>query len=214
MESGGGRGVIMFAPENGIYISNDKNITLDGAFLFAYGKDWVLQEALDQHAVLKKFCPTSVNTMRINTYRSYEDENIYIISGALRIGQKGKVVDNGHAGGGLIGINMETGELGDQVVNERGDRYTEFNGIDFANKKDKYVIPNWEHIKSFCKEVAQYNKHCRLLSLDVALTKEGLPMLIEWNVAPFSFSYWIPMYTGAIPFGDKTEEIIKYCKNR
>ena len=74
------------------------------------------------------------------------------------------------------------------------------------------MMPNWEQIKQFCKDMAFRNAHCRLIALDIAIKEDGNPVLIEWNVTPYSFSYWIPMMTGVTPFGEWTEEIIEYCR--
>lgn len=210
VDTGGGRRVMLFIPYKDRYISYEGEQELDGAYLYEYGSNWIIQEAVEQHSFMGQLCHSAVNTMRINVYRSYLDEHTYIVSTALRIGRAGKVVDNGHAGGGLVVIDIETGKLGNIVVDECGNRTQVFNGVDYA--KRNFMIPNWERIKSFCHEVARYNIHCRLISMDVALREDGSPILIEWNVAPYSFSYWIPMFTGSMPFGEKTEEIVNYCK--
>lgn len=212
IDSSSGRRVMMFYPQNNKYVTQD-NMVLDGRFLYEYGADWVLQEAVKQHPYISRFCSSSVNTIRINTYRSVEDEQVYILSAAIRIGHEGSVVDNLHAGGGFVGIDVETGEMKHEVLDQYGNRTTSLNGIDFAD--ETFTIPDWVKIKEFSRNVAALNLHCRLIALDVALKDDGNPILIEWNVTPYSFSYWIPMMTGVTPFGDKTEEIVKYCmKNR
>ena len=185
---------------------------LDGAFLLNYGSDWVLQSAVEQHASLNHLCSSCVNTIRINTYRSIKDEQVYILSAAIRIGHEGSVVDNLHAGGGFVGVDVMTGELGHEVLDQYGSRTTLLNVIGYSN--EHFSIPNWEKVVDFAKDVAHRNPHCRLIALDVAIQADGKPILIEWNVTPYSFSYWIPMMTGVTPFGDKTEEIIEYCINR
>lgn len=201
-----------FSPDKNKYVSSDGKVLLDGAFLLNYGSDWVLQSAVEQHASLNHLCSSCVNTIRINTYRSIKDEQVYILSAAIRIGHEGSVVDNLHAGGGFVGVEVMTGELGHEVLDQYGNRTTLLNGIDYSN--EHFSIPNWEKVVDFAKDVAHRNPHCRLIALDVAIQADGKPILIEWNVTPYSFSYWIPMMTGVTPFGDKTEEIIEYCINR
>ena len=150
--------------------------------------------------------------MPIISYRSVIDEQIYILSAAIRIGHEGSVVDNLHAGGGFVGIDVVTGEMQHEVLDQYGNRTSVINGIDFS--KERFSIPNWEDVIMFAKDVSGRNPHCRLIALDIAIKKNGKPVLIEWNVTPYSFSYWIPMMTGATPFGDKTEEIIEYCARK
>ncbi len=212
VDSNGGDGVAKFVPKDGKYISVKGDIELDGAFLIAFGPDWVMQQVVQQHAQMQQFCSTAVNTIRVNTYRSYKNEHIYIVSAALRVARDGSIVDNGHAGGGLVHVDLETGAMGHEVVKQCGDRMHVFNGVNFA--EHSFKIPNWDEVKVFCKDVASYNRHCRLISMDIAIQENGKPILIEWNVSPYSFSYWIPMLTGALPFGDKTEEIIEYCMGK
>lgn len=212
MDSSSGRRVLAFNPEGNKYVSSDGSTILDEHFLLSYGGDWVLQEAITQHATLNHFCSSCVNTIRVNTYRSVIDEQIYILSAAIRIGHEGSVVDNLHAGGGFVGIDVVTGEMQHEVLDQYGNRTSVLNGIDFS--KERFSIPNWEDVIMFAKDVSGRNPHCRLIALDIAIKKNGKPVLIEWNVTPYSFSYWIPMMTGATPFGDKTEEIIEYCARK
>ena len=209
LDSSSGRNIMKFVPKDNRYVSSNSDETiLDGEFLIRYGKDWVLQEALSQHQYISQFCSSSVNTMRICTYRSVKDEQVYLTAAAIRIGHQGSVVDNLHAGGGFVGIEVATGNLMHEVFDQYGNRTETLNGINF--KKGAYAIPNWEQVCDFSKRVAAANRHCRLIALDVALTEDGTPKLIEWNVTPYSFSYWIPMMIGVTPFGDKTEEIVEY----
>ena len=211
MGSSSGRNILIFEPQCNWYVSHDGKYVLNGCFLKEYGKDWVIQEVIEQHAFMSHLCSSSVNTIRVNTYRSVKDEKVYILSAAVRIGHAGSIVDNLHQGGGLVGVDVETGAMRHEVLDQYGNRTSMLNGIDFA--KENFIIPNWEEIKLFCKDIAFRNAHCRLIALDIAIREDGKPVLIEWNVTPYSFSYWIPMMTGVTPLGDKTEEIIEYCLN-
>lgn len=212
LDSSSGRRVMKFQNVGNRYVAvNDEKIVLDGAFLMHYGHDWVLQEAIKQHPVLDAFCSSSVNTIRVFTYRSVLDEQVYLTSASIRIGHQGSVVDNLHAGGGFVGIDIKTGKLMPEVLDQYGNRTDSINGINFA--QNEFTIPNWKNVIDFAKMVASHNHHCRLIALDISITQEGTPKLIEWNVSPNSFSYWIPMMIGITPFGDKTEEILDYCIN-
>lgn len=210
VDSNGGDRVMKFVPKDNKYVSANGLTILDGPFLKTFAPDWVMQRVVRQHAQMQLFCSTAVNTIRVNTYRSFVDEQIYIVSAALRVARDGSIVDNGHAGGGLVRVDLMTGELGHEVVKQCGDRMYNFNGVNYSELSFK--IPNWDKVKLFCQDVASYNHHCRLIAMDVAIQEDGMPILIEWNVSPYSFSYWIPMLTGSLPFGNKTEEIIQYCK--
>lgn len=212
INSNSGKGVMLFVRNTNRYMSSDGKQVLDGQFLQQYGMDWVLQEAITQHPYMSHFCSTSVNTIRVNTYRSATDEQVHILSAAVRIGHDGSIVDNLHQGGGLVGVDVETGALKQEVLDQYGNRTNALNGIDFS--REHFEIPKWEEIMQFCREMAFRNTHCRLIALDIAIKEDGKPVLIEWNVTPYSFSYWIPMMTGVTPFGALTEEIVEYVKSK
>lgn len=72
-----------------------------------YGKDFIIQEFLEQHESINHFCPTSVNTLRLTLYRSVKDDKCVVPSAIMRIGNMGSVVDNAHAGGCFVGIDIE-----------------------------------------------------------------------------------------------------------
>lgn len=173
-----------------------------------YGTDFVLQEAVQQHDDLSQFCSTSVNTIRVATYRSVKTEEVSVTATIMRIGKLGQCVDNAHAGGCFIGINPRNGKLKNYVCNQFGNKQKEWNGICFD--RQEYFIPCWDKILEFAKYIGEQNPHCRLLALDLTLDKNGIPKLIEYNVN--SFSYWLFMFSGQLPFGEFTDEIIEYCK--
>lgn len=213
--SNSGSNVLLFhrqPQEDGtVCFVDGKGQRLDGALLrrYPYGNSFVLQEALLQHPCLARFCSTSVNTLRLCMYRSVVDESVRMFAAAVRIGHTGSVVDNLHAGGGFVKIDVETGELGHTVYDQYGGRTTVLNDIDFA---ETFVIPEWDKVRSFAESIVRQIHHMRLISLDVSLDAEGNPRLIEFNVSEFAF--WIPMFSGQQVFGDRMEEVIEYCRKR
>jgi hypothetical protein len=180
---------------------------LSREFLLAYRDDFVLQEALQQHPYIAQFCKTSFNTIRIATYRSIADEQTYVIGSIMRIGRDGSFVDNAHAGGAIVGVDTETGEIGKYLFNQYGEKSTTCNGIDFS--VNSFQIPSWDKIVSFAQEVAQRNQRNRLLALDIGLDANGLPVLVESN--NYGFGYWLFMFSGKTVFGRFTDEIVEYC---
>ena len=192
------------------FVSGEGTV-LDGAFLrkYNYGNGFVLQEALVQHPYLSQFCATSVNTLRLCMYRSVVDESVIMFAAAIRIGHTGSIVDNLHAGGGFVKIDVQTGELGHIVYDQYGGMTGSLNGIDFSGN---YRIPEWDAVRAFAESVSRQLYHMRLLSLDVMLDQDAHPRLIEFNVKEFAF--WIPMFSGQRVFGDRIEEVIGYCRKR
>ena len=74
------------------------------------GKEFLLEEKIDQKGFLHELNPSSVNTLRMNTL-IYPDGRVEFVNVFLRTGRKGKVVDNAHSGGILWHINSLNGEI-------------------------------------------------------------------------------------------------------
>jgi hypothetical protein len=170
-------------------------------------KNFIVQETFKQSAFMSQFNPTSVNTLRIQVYRSVKDNQIHVPNIVMRIGGKGALVDNAHAGGAFIGI-MQSGKLQNFVCNQYGQKSNTFNDLDFS--KNEFVLPNFEEIVSFAKKVGQRIHHARLVALDVVLDESNNPKLLEYNIG--GFSLWLFQFTTGTAFGEWTDEIIEYVK--
>ena len=171
-----------------------------------YGSNIIIQEAVQQSDFISQFNPSSINTLRLAIYRSVSDNECHIVGAMMRIGRKGSVVDNAHAGGYYVGIHPD-GTFCHEVCNQYGERLTTFNGIDFS--KD-YRYPNWEEVTDFAKSVGKYILHHRLIALDIVIDKNEKPHLIEYNIE--GYGAWAFQYTVAGALGSYTDEIISYCK--
>lgn len=203
-DSNSGRGVEMYyKTSHNTWAHDDKTITLD--YLNSFGKDLIIQEAVEQHEYLNQFNPSSINTLRLTTYRSVKDDTIHVLGAVVRIGAKGKVIDNAHAGGSFVGVNLD-GTFCHNVVNQYGQKQTIFNGVNFERG---YYYPSWNQVIEFAKQIANAVTHHRLLALDIALDSTGTPKLIEYNL--MTFSPWFYQFTTGPAFGEFTDEIIEYC---
>lgn len=173
-----------------------------------YNSNIIIQEAVQQSDYISWFNPTSVNTLRLAIYRSVSDNKCHVTGAIMRIGGKGSVVDNAHAGGCYIGIHSD-GTFCHEVYDQYGQRSTVFNNIDFT---EDYHYPNWQEVVEFAKSVGYSVLHHRLLALDIVLDKDNKPHLIEFNIE--GFSAWLFQYTTGSAFGNYTDEILEYCKSR
>lgn len=173
-----------------------------------YGSNIIVQEAAQQSDYISQFNPSSINTLRLAIYRSVLDNKCHIVGAIMRIGGKGSVVDNAHAGGCYVGIHPD-GSFCHEVCDQYGQKRTLFNDIDFT--KD-YYYPNWQEVIKFAKSVGHFVLHHRLLALDIVLDKNDKPHLIEFNVE--GFSAWLFQFTTGSAFGNLTDEILGYCKNK
>lgn len=172
------------------------------------GGDYIVQEAMKQSAFMAQFNPTSVNTLRLFTYRSVKDNQVHVLNAIMRIGRNGSLVDNAHQGGATIGINIETGELNHFMVDQDAKYFTTFNDIDF--EKESFVIPEWEQIKEFARRIGEANIYHRCLNMDIMIDEQGNPRFIEYNLT--QMSVWLFQFNNGSCYGKFTDEIIAYCR--
>lgn len=191
-------------------VGGGKNTLLSIGYLEANcGKDFAVQEFLEQHEFINQFCSTSVNTLRLTLYRSVKDDECVVPSAIMRIGHEGSCVDNAHAGGGYVSIDVSTGKLGKEVFDQYGQRYSSLNRIDF-NKGYQLPTELWKKVLDFAKSIGSFVPHHRLLALDLAIDKEGNPKMIEFNIEYYGI--WPFQFSQCPAFGDYTDEIIDYCR--
>ena len=170
-----------------------------------YGANFLLQECLEQSEFMSQFNPSSVNTIRMTTYRD-ESGNVIVTSSIMRIGAKGSDVDNAHSGGKFCGISSN-GKVGNYVCDWLGTKQTKYNGLDFEN--NNWIIPNFERIKQFAQNISKHIIHHDIVALDIALDKDNTPKLIEFNVG--GFGAWAFLMGGHSVFSNMDEQIFKRC---
>lgn len=209
IDSCSGHGVMLFKRQGDRWCDTENDcITLTEKFLYGYGNDFILQEALSQHPDIAKFNPSSINTLRLAVYRSVVNEEAHVVAAVMRIGKNGAFIDNAHAGGRFVGIDIHTGKLMKSVCDQYGNVQNSWNGYDFSITENK--VPSWEKAVDLCKQIALRISHMRLIAFDIAIDADGNPRLVEFNVDAFGF--WVFMYTNQTVFGPYTDEVINYCK--
>lgn len=212
VDTSSGQGVIGFKRnELGRYQEIGGHRFLDYEFLMEYQKsypDFILQKGLTQLSYINQFNPTSINTLRVATYRSVVDNKTHVTAIVMRIGKNGSYVDNSHAGGMTVGVSL-SGELGKFVIDQYGNKYDTFNGINF---KKNFRIPNFDKVIKFAEHIGDSILHHRLIAQDICIEADGTPRLVEFNIK--AFSVWLFQFTNSPALGSYSEEIIEYCKQR
>lgn len=203
-----GRGIDVFCKTSGGFFNGRKE-RLNKRYLDAnYKQDYLVQECLRQSDFTAQFNPSSVNTIRIATYRDSQGV-VHPLKAVLRIGAKGAVVDNSHSGGVACGIGA-AGKVGKYVCDIYGNRQRVFNGVDF--EKNNLILPNYHEIQQFAVAVSQNVFHHDLVALDVALDLNAKPVLLEINVD--GFAGWIFQLLSGTIFGEYTDDVMEYCYNQ
>lgn len=171
-----GQGVQSLKVKEGI--TNIEGITIEQLFK-DYGKNWLIQEKVKQHSAMSALNPTSVNTLRILTYRSGMD--ILIVYTVVRIGRIGQVIDNQCAGGISTTVDDE-GKLGKYAFG--GYSTDNVEKTDSGVVIDGYQLPSYDKAIAFVKDMHYRLPFFNLVGWDVAIQENGEPILIEWNNRP------------------------------
>lgn len=204
----GGRGIKIFLPDNDGIFHDNIGCVLSFQYLTQnYGLDWLIQEKIRQSDFISQFNPTSVNTIRMNTYRDVITGEIHVLGAVLRIGLKNSTVDNASAGGVFVGVDS-SGKLGKYTVNHNGEKKSVHNGIDFLN--GTFCVPNYDLCKELAIRVSTKIPHMGLFAHDIALDSGNRPILIEVNTKDLT-EYFLQTTSGPL-FGDFSNDIIEYCQ--
>ena len=138
-------------------------------------RNYIVEEFLIQHEEISKINHTSVNTIRVLTFKGE------ILACALRTGSAGSVVDNLRSQGVCAHIDVETGIIDAKCMDK------EFNNYMFhPDSKVQMVgikIPNWEALKQYVKGATKIVPDVEYVGWDVAVLKDGFA-LIEGNHDP------------------------------
>ena len=136
----------------------------------------ILEEKVEQGAVMAALNPSSVNTVRCITFNT--KKGIVIPFCFLKVGQKGSFVDNGGAGGILIGVNVATGCLATDGFDEFGVRY--FAHPETGTRFMEFHLPDWQEVLELCVELSACTPTVKYIGWDLAYTEEGW-IVIEGN---------------------------------
>lgn len=139
---------------------------------------YLLQQRIYQHEAMSALHPSSVNTVRLITFAS--GSTVELFAAALRVGTHGKSVDNWAAGGLIVGIDPERGELRGEGFYKpgyggRAQRHPD-SGIPF----EKLKIPFFEEAVALVSRLHGYLPDIHSIGWDVAITPQG-PTIIEGN---------------------------------
>lgn len=171
--------------------------------LGSFGKNFVIQEKITQSKVLNELNASSLNTFRVITY--ILDDQIKVCPIALRLGRNNADKDNIHYGGISIGVNFN-GELKKYAFSEYGEKHFMHpdSQIVFEGKK----IPQIDALIEKAKELHQHMPYLGIISWDLSLDSEDMPVLIEMNTTGQS-AWFCQMVNGEPLFGDDTAKILQ-----
>ena len=180
------------------------NCTVKDLFT-SYKQNFIIQERLEQHPDMAKLNPTSLNTIRVMTYR--RGDEVVVLYAVVRIGREGQVVDNETAGGIKADIDLQTGRIKGCAIGSPKESLMPV--TDVGTPTDGYQIPCFDKIQEAVKKMHYRLPYFTLIGWDMSVDKEGRPTLIEWNRAAE-----LSQVAHGPAFGDLTEEILAYAMHR
>lgn len=138
-----------------------------------------LEERVKQHPEMNVLCPASVNTIRMMTYN--DNGTPILLWAGLRVGNGVNPVDNFHAQGMGVKIDLETGKLTGNGINKDNEEFSAHptTGTIFEG----FQIPCFREAKEMVLEACLLSDKILLIGWDVAISENG-PLIIEANRWP------------------------------
>lgn len=145
--------------------------------LMSEGK-FILEERVVQSSAMSKLNPSSVNTVRCITFNT--PDGVKIGPCFMKVGQGNSFIDNGGAGGILVGIDNETGVLNTDGYDEFLNQYKVH--PDTKITFQKYQLPEWDGLITLAKEISQITPSVKYIGWDFSHTEKGW-IVIEGNAS-------------------------------
>ncbi len=142
--------------------------------------EFIVQEVITQHPALDLINPCCLNSIRVITLLT-RDDDVKILASMLRT-SSGKVpIDNFSAGGIVVKIDRETGRLkapgfmkGRAIVRVMDHPLT-------STPLDNFTVPFWSEVKSAVAKAQRAFRELKAIGWDLAVTPDG-PVIIEGNI--------------------------------
>lgn len=162
---------------------NEKDATVNEFKEFLERIDWkkyVAQNYVMQHPLLSSIYGNSINTLRLVTIWDKRNNVVVPLSGCLRVGANGNVVDNWTAGGLAVGIDMSTGKMSKYAFYKygKGTKTTQHPNTNFVFEDVK--VPFFEQALELALRLHERLKPLMIIGWDIAITPQG-PLFIEGN---------------------------------
>ena len=180
-------------------LSAEDDIDYNGLFN-KYDKNFIIQQRVEQHEQMGRLNPTSLNTLRVLSYR--HGDEILILYAVVRIGRLGKNIDNETAGGINADIDLASGRIIECAYGTPSEKKILF--TDCGTRLKGFTIPSFYKVVALVKELHMRLPYFNLVGWDWGIGVQGEPILIEWNRCPD-----LSQTAHGPALGEMTEMIIK-----
>lgn len=165
----------------------------------------VIEELVIQDKTMSKLNPDSINTIRVVTI-NYQNIS-HVVVAYLRIGAKGKFVDNFNSGGMVVPVDVETGMINYPALSKSGELFETHPTT--KTKIKGFQIPKWNEVIKITMEAAKEVKEIGMVGFDVAIGEKNV-LLIEANEYPGHDIYQLPPHRqGGVGVLSEFEKVIK-----
>ena len=150
--------------------------TAFGQLLDEYGKNYIIQQKVEQHEIMAGLNPTSLNTFRVMSYLNSKE--VAILSVIVRMGREGSITDNSTTGGISCGVKSDgsLNAIGYQLSGEK------FHSTSTGLKFDQIHLPFLPKIEIAVKKLHYEVPYFKVISWDLAVDSKGEVVLIEINI--------------------------------
>jgi len=186
-------------------ITDFNEAALDALFTH-YSYNFIVQEKVKQHPELQRVNPTSLNSMRLYTYRRLDGTYEFLYPFAhMRFGGKGAIKDNVSQGGGTCLI-LEDGTVDDRVYRFK---HMEVSSLRQETGVENLVVPNYQRVIDTLISMHKRLPYFDFVGWDVTVLPDGEPLLIEFNLVP---SVEGPQMMAGPMFGQYLDEVVERAR--
>lgn len=158
----------------GIFVLTKDEFEKNGRNIEQY-RNYIAEERIVQSSVLSRLNPSSVNTVRVLTYKGE------VMLCALKLGTGTAIVDNQHANGLNGNVDLVTGISNTPFYDRDMKEY--YRHPTTGEMLMGVQVPNWEILKTKVSEAAKLIPEVPYLGWDVAITENDIA-IIEANDCP------------------------------
>ncbi|MBD5280218.1 MAG: hypothetical protein HDS35_06715 [Bacteroides sp.] len=174
-----GSGIFKLVAVDGNFRIGEVDTSIHGIIDKVDKNRYLVQKIVMQNSLMASLHPESLNTIRLVTIRNTNGE-IVVFPSILRIGTGHSFVDNTSKGGIAVGVDLETGRLGEYgyYKPEFGTRIKQHpdSGIIFSS----FTIPFFKEAKDQAIKLHSMLPTVQSIGWDIAIDENG-PVFIEGN---------------------------------
>lgn len=171
-----------------------------GRLFDQYGQNFIIQQRVSQNDQLSMLNPTSLNTLRVLSYR--HGDEVYILYAVVRIGRIGQNIDNETAGGINADVDIEKGCILECAYGTPAEK--KILKTDCGTELKGFMIPAFGKVLDNVRKLHTRLPYFNLVGWDWGIDSNEEPVLIEWNRCPD-----LSQTAHGPAFGQLTEMIIK-----